>query len=131
MEGREEGEGWLSAKESEKYWRESLPLGGSGTAYLVLPVGIEGIDYSLIDGKTFAWESWKIQVLDTPGHALAHVTIVAQKEQGPRFVFCGGAFASAGKLWAPYTTHWDHWTDAGLKPAAASLGTLISAQADI
>ena len=122
---------WLRPKSIETYWRESLPLRGSRTAYLVLPVGIEGIDYSLIDGKTFAWESWKIQVLDTPGHALAHVTIVAQKAQGPRIAFCGGAFASAGKLWAPYTTDWDHWTDAGLKPAAASLGKLIAAKADV
>jgi glyoxylase-like metal-dependent hydrolase (beta-lactamase superfamily II) len=131
IQAPEKAEEWLSPKSIEKYWRESLPLRGSRTAYLVLPVGIEGIDYSLIDGKTFAWESWKIQVLDTPGHALAHVTIIAQKAKGPQFVFCGGAFASAGKLWAPYTTDWDHWTDAGLKPAAASLGKLIAAKADV
>jgi len=131
IQAPEKAEEWLSPKPIEKYWRESLPLRGSRTAYLVLPVGLEGIDYSLIDGKTFAWETWKIQIVDTPGNALAHVTIIAQKAKGPRFVFCGGAFASAGKLWAPYTTDWDHWTDAGLKPAAASLGKLIATQADV
>src|SRR5207302_5657345 len=28
------------------------------------------------------------------------------------------------KLWSPYTTDWDHWTDAGLKPAGQSLRKL-------
>src|SRR5205807_53633 len=67
----------------------------------------------------------------TPGHALAHVAVVAQKAKGPRIVFCGGAFTAPGKLWAPYTTDWDHWTDAGLKPAAASLQKLLDLTADI
>jgi glyoxylase-like metal-dependent hydrolase (beta-lactamase superfamily II) len=124
-------EEWLSPKAVEKYWRESIPLRGSRTAYLVLPAGIDNIGYSLQGGKSLDWEGWKIDVLDTPGHALAHVAFVAQKAQGPRIVFCGGAFASAGKLWAPYTTDWDHWTDAGLKPAAESLRKLIAAKADI
>jgi glyoxylase-like metal-dependent hydrolase (beta-lactamase superfamily II) len=96
-----------------------------------MPVGVDGIDYSLIDGKTLEWEGWKIKVLDTPGHSLAHVSLVAQKAKGPRIVFCGGAFAAAGKLWAPYTTDWDHWTDAGLKPAAESLRKLIDQKADL
>ncbi len=53
------------------------------------------------------------------------------KKDGPRIAFCGGAFASAGKLWAPYTTDWDHWTDAGLKPTAASLRRLIAQKPDV
>src|ERR1043166_9689407 len=122
---------WLAPKAVEKYWRDSIPLRGSRTAYLVLAAGFDGIDYSLVDGKTLDWEGWKLSVIDTPGHALAHVAIVAQKDKGPRLVFCGGAFASAGKLWAPYTTDWDHWTDAGLKPSAESLKKLIAAKADI
>src|SRR5207248_8091555 len=101
------------------------------TAYLVLPVGVDNIDHSLIDGKAIEWEGWKLNVIDTPGHALAHVSIVAQKAGGDRIVFCGGAFASAGKLWAPYTTDWDHWTDAGLKPAAESLRKLIALKAEV
>ena len=124
-------EEWLSLAKVSKYWKDSLPLRGSRTAYLVLPIGADGIDYSLADGKAFDWEGWKLRIIDTPGHALAHVAIVAQKASGPRLVFCGGAFTSAGKLWAPYTTDWDHWTDAGLKPTAASLRKLIDAKADL
>lgn len=124
-------EEWLAPKAVEKYWRESIPLRGSRTAYLVVPTGFDGIDYSLADGTALTWEGWQIRVADTPGHALAHVALIAQREKGPRIVFCGGAFASAGKLWAPYTTDWDHWTDAGLKQTATSLRTLIDAKADI
>ena len=122
---------WLSPAKVAQYWRDSLPLRGSRTAYLVLPVGVDGIDCSLPDGKTIDWEGWKLRIIDTPGHALAHVAIVAQKANGPRLLFCGGAFTAPGKLWAPYTTDWDHWTDAGLKPTAASLRKLLDVKADI
>ena len=131
IQAHKKAEEWLSPNAVAKYWRDSLPLRGSRTAYQVAPIGIDGIEYSLDDGRSFKWEGWDIKVLDTPGHALAHVAVVARKADGPRLVFCGGAFASAGKLWAPYTTDWDHWTDAGLKPAAKSLNTLIGAKADI
>src|SRR4029078_5390468 len=47
--------------------------------------------------------------------------LVSRKNRVRSVVFFGGAFASAGKLWTPYTTDWDHWTDAGLKPTAESL----------
>jgi glyoxylase-like metal-dependent hydrolase (beta-lactamase superfamily II) len=124
-------EEWLRPDKVKAYWRDSLPLRGSRTAYLVVPEGIEGITYSLADGQTIDWEGWKIEVIDTPGHARAQVAMVAQKEGGPRIVFAGGAFASAGKLWGPYTTDWDHWTDAGLKSAAAGLRKLQAARADI
>lgn len=123
-------EEWLSPKGVEKYWRDSLPLRGSRTAYLVVPQGIDGIDYSLTDGTTIRWEGWEIDVIDTPGHALAHIALTARKD-GKKIVFCGGAFASAGKLWAPYTTDWDHWTDAGLKPSAESLRKLIKLEPDV
>jgi glyoxylase-like metal-dependent hydrolase (beta-lactamase superfamily II) len=42
----------------------------------------------------------------------------------PLFVFCGDALASPGKIWSPFTTDWDHWTWAGLKPAHESLRKL-------
>src|SRR5205085_11922194 len=122
---------WLEPERVRKYWQESIPLRGSRTAYLVVPEGFDGIDYTLKDGLTFEWQSWKLTVLDTPGHSLAHVAIVAQKKGGSRVVFCGGAFARPGKLWAPYTTDWDHWTDAGLKPAATSLRRIVEQKPDV
>ena len=101
IQAPKKAEEWLSPKGAEKYWRESLPLRGSRTAYLVVPTGFADIDYSLADGHSIKWEGWNISVLDTPGHALAHVSLIARKAQGPRIAFCGGAFTSAGKMWAP------------------------------
>jgi glyoxylase-like metal-dependent hydrolase (beta-lactamase superfamily II) len=116
---------WLDADQVEKYWRESLPLRNSRTAYLVLPAGLHGADYSLADGQTIPWHGWTVRVVATPGHSRDHLAFAARKgKDGPLLVFCGDALAEPGKLWSPYTTDWDHWTDAGLKPAAESLRKL-------
>ncbi len=110
-----------------KYWRESLPLRSSSTSYLVLPEGLAGVDCSLKDGDALDWRGWRIQVVASPGHSRDHVAyLVRRGEDGSPLLFCGDAFAEAGKLWSPYTTDWDHWTDAGLKPAAASLRKLAA-----
>lgn len=130
IQAPKKAEEWLSPNRVAKYWRDSIPLRGSRTAYQIVPAGFEGIDFSLSNGQKIDWGGWTINVLDTPGHALAHVSLIARKGDGPRIVFCGGAFASPGKLWAPYTTDWDHWTDVGLKPTAKSLGTLAQVKPD-
>jgi glyoxylase-like metal-dependent hydrolase (beta-lactamase superfamily II) len=118
---------WLLPGPVRKYWQESLPLRGSRTAYLVVPVGLEGVDCSLKDGQTLAWRGWQLEVLATPGHSHDHVAYLARKGKGGQLLaFCGDAFASAGKLWTPYTTDWDHWTDAGLVPTAKSLRRLAA-----
>lgn len=116
---------WLKPEGVRKYWQESLPLRNSRTAYLVVPVGWDGIDCSLEDGQTIDWRGWKIQVVATPGHSKDHVAFLARRgKEQPLLAFCGDAVAAAGKLWSPYTTDWDHWTDAGLTPAAQSLERL-------
>jgi glyoxylase-like metal-dependent hydrolase (beta-lactamase superfamily II) len=116
---------WLTPEGVRKYWRESLPLRNSRTAYLVLPEGAEGVDCSLAGGQVIDWQGWTVRVVETPGHARDHLAFAAQKgKDGPPVVFCGDALAAPGKLWSPYTTDWDHWTDAGLKPAAESLRAL-------
>jgi glyoxylase-like metal-dependent hydrolase (beta-lactamase superfamily II) len=116
---------WLTPDGVRKYWREALPLRSSQTAYLVLPTGLDGVDCSLDDGQTIVWQGWNVRVVATPGHSRDHVAFAARKgPDGALLVFCGDALAAAGKLWSPYTTDWDHWTDAGLKPAAQSLHKL-------
>jgi glyoxylase-like metal-dependent hydrolase (beta-lactamase superfamily II) len=118
---------WLTPEGVKKYWAESLPLRNSRTAYLVLPAGLEGVDCSLTDGQTIDWRGWSVRVVAAPGHSPDHVAYAAQKgEDGPLLLFCGDALAAAGKLWAPYTTDWDHWTDLGLKPAHESLTKLAA-----
>src|SRR5262249_44657583 len=89
----------------------------SRTAYLVVPVGLDGIDCSLEDGQMIDWHGWNIQVIATPGHARDHVAFAARKKDGPLLVFCGDALASPGKLGAPDTTDWD--PRAGARPEAA------------
>ncbi|HEY7327078.1 MAG TPA: MBL fold metallo-hydrolase [Gemmataceae bacterium] len=113
---------WLTPDGVRGYWRSSLPLSNSQTAYLVLPEGLAGVECSLSDGQTIDWNGWSVRVLSTPGHSRDHVAFVVGKSgKGPPLVFCGDALAAPGKMWSPYTTDWDHWTDAGLKPAAQSL----------
>jgi glyoxylase-like metal-dependent hydrolase (beta-lactamase superfamily II) len=123
---------WLSAESVRKYWQEAIPLRNSRTAYFIVPVGFDGIDFSLTDGKRLTHGAWTLTVVDTPGHARAHVALAARKgKNGPLAVFCGGALAGPGKLWAPYTTDWDHWTDLGLVPAAKSLRKLADLKPDL
>jgi len=118
---------WLTPDAVKKYWQESLPLRNSRTAYFVLPSGVEGVDCTLEDGQKIEWRGHAIAVVATPGHARDHLAfaVTSGKDATP-VVYCGDAFASPGKLWAPFTTDWDHWTDAGLKPTHESLQKLAA-----
>ncbi len=128
----EKADEWLVPEKVEKYWKESIPLRSSRTAFLVPPVGIPGIEYSLKDGQTIRWKDFSIQVIELPGHARAQVGFLIQRgKQGQRHLLCGGAFTTPGKLQTPYTTDWDHWTDAGLKPTALSLKKIQEIAPDV
>ncbi len=115
---------WLAPAAVARFWRESIPLRNSRTAYFVDPVGIDGIDYSL-DSQVIDWRGWWVRVVPTPGHSRDHLAFAATREVGQApWVFCGDALAAPGKLWAPFTSDWDHWTDAGLSPTVKSLRVL-------
>jgi glyoxylase-like metal-dependent hydrolase (beta-lactamase superfamily II) len=125
---------WLLAESVARYWQESLPLRNSRTAYLVAPVGFKDVRCDLEDGQEVLWRGWRLSVVATPGHSRDHVAFAARRASectraSAPIVFCGDAFVSPGKLWSPYTTDWDHWTDAGLKPAADSLRKLAELNA--
>ena len=95
----------------------------------MLPEGLDGVDCSLKDGETIDWNGWNVRVVETPGHSRDHIAFLASKgDKGTRFLFCGDALAAPGKMWSPYTTDWDHWTDAGLKPSHESLRKLAKLQ---
>jgi glyoxylase-like metal-dependent hydrolase (beta-lactamase superfamily II) len=94
--------------------------------------GFPGIDCSLKDGQEINWRGWSVRVVSTPGHSRDHVAFAARKgPDGALLVFSGDALAEPGKLWTPYTTDWDHWTDAGLKPTAKSLRRLADLRPDV
>jgi glyoxylase-like metal-dependent hydrolase (beta-lactamase superfamily II) len=123
---------WLVPENVRRYWLESLPLRNSRASYFVHPTGLAGIDCTLEAGHTLDWHGWTIRVVDTPGHARDQVTFLARKgATGRLLAFCGGVLAAPGKLWAPFTTDWDHWTDAGLTPAAQSLRRLAGLKPDV
>ncbi|HVL14221.1 MAG TPA: MBL fold metallo-hydrolase, partial [Gemmata sp.] len=123
---------WLTPDGVAKFWKESIPLRTSLTAYFVVPECPVAISCTLEDGESSVWGDWSITKVSTPGHSRDHFAYVCQSKddaKAPRFVFCGDAFSTPGKLWTPFTTDWDHWTDAGLKPAAASLRKLAKLDA--
>jgi len=123
---------YLKPDDVAKYWREALPLRGSRTAYLVVAEGLPGIDCSLKDDMTITSGDWSVRVIAAPGHSFDHVAYLAQKKTGgKKLLFLGDALAAEGKLWSPYTTDWDHWTDAGLRPAAETLRKLARLKPDV
>jgi glyoxylase-like metal-dependent hydrolase (beta-lactamase superfamily II) len=122
------GAEWLTPENVRKFWQGAVPLPNSRVGgYLVLPEGFEGIECSLEDGQKIDWHGWSIDVIATPGHSKDHVSFAARKKKDEApIVFAGDALSEPGKLWTPYTTDWDHWTDVGLKPSAASLRKLAA-----
>jgi glyoxylase-like metal-dependent hydrolase (beta-lactamase superfamily II) len=125
---------WLTPAGVAQFWKDSIPLRNSRTAYFVLPVGIEGIDCTLEEARPFAFGGWNITPVATPGHSRDHLAYLAEgttEPKAPSYLFCGDAFCTAGKMWTPFTTDWDHWTDAGLKPAAESLRKMAKLKAEV
>ena len=115
-----------------KFWQESVPIRTSRTAYFVLPEGVEGVDCSLAENQLIFFGPLSIAVTAAPGHSRDHFAYFvrnADDSGGPQYLFCGDALHSRGKLWTPYTTDWDHWTDVGLKPTAETLRGLAKMNA--
>ncbi len=119
-------EPWLAREKVAKFWKDTIPLRSSDTAYFVVPKGFDGIECTLADGAAVELGGFKVRVVATPGHSPDHVAFAVAKGNAEPLVFCGDAVTNAGKLWTPFTTDWDHWTDKGLKPAAASLRKLAA-----
>ncbi len=115
---------WLTPEGVVKAWKDAVPLRNSRTGYFLLPEGVPDVDCTLEPGKGIALGPWTITPAATPGHSRDHLAYRLTKADGTNVVCCGDAFYAPGKLWTPYTTDWDHWTDAGLTPAAASLRAL-------
>jgi glyoxylase-like metal-dependent hydrolase (beta-lactamase superfamily II) len=114
---------WLKPDAVTKYWEKAIPLRDSRTSYFVVPVGLEGIEYTLKKETEIKLGEWTLRVVSTPGHSRDHIAFALNKtdrKAGP-LVFTGDAISTNCHLWTPFTTDWDHWTDAGLKPTADSV----------
>lgn len=132
-------EEWMSTAGVRQFWQTSLPVVPPDRApvlrdrslglfaYLMPAEGLDGVDFSLTDRQVIDWRGWKIEVIGTPGHSRDHVAYAIRRApQDAPIIFCGDAFATSGKMWAPYTLDWDHWNDTGLKAAAESLRKLAA-----
>jgi glyoxylase-like metal-dependent hydrolase (beta-lactamase superfamily II) len=123
---------WLTREGVSQFWKESIPLRSSRTAYLVIPEGIAGIDCSLVPDQVIEFGEWSIRVIAAPGPSPEHVAYLAtRKSDRRRILFAGDALAEPGKLWSPWTTDWDHWTDVGLVPSAKTLRDLAALTPDV
>ncbi|MBX3401604.1 MAG: MBL fold metallo-hydrolase [Gemmataceae bacterium] len=114
---------WLKPDLVAKHWEKTIPLRDSRASYFVVPVGVDGIEYSLKQDAEIKLGEWTLTVIPTPGHSRDHVAFSLNKagrKTGP-LVFTGDAVSTICHLWTPFTTDWDHWTDAGLKPTADSV----------
>ena len=121
---------WLEPSAVRRYWAETVPLRTSRTAYLVVAEGIAALRCDLENGSVIDWHGWKVEVLATPGHSRDHISFLARRGDGPLIAFVGDAIGPEAKMWSPYTTDWDHWTDSGLRAAATSLEQLASRRPD-
>jgi glyoxylase-like metal-dependent hydrolase (beta-lactamase superfamily II) len=120
---------FLTVESVAKYWKTMLPVPSSRLGYLVLPAGIRDVKTDLEDGGLVEHGGWTIRVVATPGHTRGHLSFLARRgPAGKAILLAGDALHSEGKLWSPYTTDWDHWTEAGLAPAAAALRRLADNQ---
>ncbi|MGL4552621.1 MAG: MBL fold metallo-hydrolase [Gemmataceae bacterium] len=122
---------WLTAAGVAAYWKEQFPLRNSRTAYIVVTRPPENVTCDITDGTEVKWEGWTVRAVAAPGHSPDHFAYLAWREGGRRVLFAGDALAAPGKLWSPYTSDWDHWTDAGLKPTAQTLRRLAALKADV
>ena len=133
LKARREGVGGLpDAGERPASSGRNRSAANSRTAYFVLPEGVEGVDCSLTDGKTFAFGNWNVTPVAPPGHSRDHFAFLVEpvRDEGPRYLFAGDALHSRANS-GRYTTDWDHWTDIGLKPTAESLRKLAKLNATL
>src|SRR5262249_43442178 len=77
---------WLKPDSVKKYWRESLPLRTSRTAYLVVPEGHEDVLCMLADHNSIFSGDWVIEAVATPGHTTDHFSFaVRRKDKAPLY----------------------------------------------
>jgi glyoxylase-like metal-dependent hydrolase (beta-lactamase superfamily II) len=131
---------WISADGVRAAWARAVPVPEAGRTYglrdrsfdvwnyHLLPEGLPKVDCTIDDGTEIDWRGWTLKAYAAPGHSRDHTAYAARRKdsEGPALLFCGDAMAEPGRMWAPYTTDWDHWTDEGLQAAATSLRRLAA-----
>lgn len=114
----------LKPRAVEKYWRDIVPLRSSAVLHFMPATGMvcqacpESIDFG----------PWTIRPLPLPGPAPDQTGYRLSHQDRPQksWLICGHLTTGSGKIFAPYTTDWDHWTDAGLKAHSRSIDQAIA-----
>jgi glyoxylase-like metal-dependent hydrolase (beta-lactamase superfamily II) len=120
----------LTAEGVKSYWQQSLPIRGPRFDYFVVGRGIPRLEL-VGDGTTFAWGSWQIRAVSTPGHSVGHMSYLASKAGRPTILIAGDLLAGAGCVWSPFTLEWDHWTDRGCQVHLESLRQILAQRPEI
>ena len=123
---------YLDKKMVEGFWSLSIPLRNSRTGYFVHPVGFGELqslphksgrmllatkrDMTFMTFLPITWQGLAVETIKAGGISQDHVAFRVND-----LLFVGDALAGTGHIPRPYTTDWDHWTDVGLKPTAATL----------
>jgi glyoxylase-like metal-dependent hydrolase (beta-lactamase superfamily II) len=137
---------WLTVEGVRDFWERALPRPAVGYqpplkertfnewVYLVHPVGLAEVQCDIADGEQIAWRGWRLAAIAAPGHSRDHTAYVAvRKGDGDerRVLLCGDALATAGTMWSPYTTDWEHWSGRGLQAAFESLRRLAAERPEV
>ncbi len=106
-----------------KYWEDIVPV---RTSRILHFMPAQGVDTELAP-PSFEWGGFSIKLQPLPGPAPdQHGVLLEDKKSLKTTLFCAQLTTGEGKIFAPYTTDWDHWTDSGLKSHSQSIDKAIS-----
>lgn len=105
----------------QEHWRSLIPLRSSRCLYFM---PYEGLNCEQLPELT-TWGPWKLKTIPLPGPSPDHFGFLISKSTEPNqtLLYCGNLCTGQGKIFAPFTTDWDHWTDQGLLAHSQSLDT--------
>jgi len=122
-------ERFLEPKQVREFWRQRR-WGGCPTSYSVLPRGIRGARYDMVEARDLFWQGMQIRFLLTPGHGPNAQSVILNLA-GKQVVLCGDAAHAGATIWEPYHLEWDHWTGGGALAAWTGLSRLQQVGMDL
>ena len=110
-----------------KYWDDIVPL---RTSRILHFMPAQGVDTDTAP-TSFDWGGFKLDLQPLPCPAPdQHGVLIKDTKTEKTTLFCAQLTTGEGKIFAPYTTDWDHWTDLGLKTHSQSIDKAIALAPD-